>query len=69
MQLQAAIGFRGEHPVKPGIVHRVIDCVREVPIGLSGSGVFGDQRADALDRAEQNAEGLICHDRSSPCAD
>jgi hypothetical protein len=28
--------------------------------------MFGDQRADALDRAEQITEGLISHDKSLP---
>ena len=55
MQLQAAIGFRREHPVEPGIVHCVIDRVGKTPVGLGGSGVFGDQRTDALD---SNAPGI-----------
>jgi hypothetical protein len=53
MQLEPAIGFRGEHPVEPSLVHCLIDRVGKVPIDLDGRCVFGDQRSDALDRAEQ----------------
>ena len=66
VQLEPAIGFRGEHREQTGIVHGLIDRVRKAPIRLGGSGVFGDQRADALDLAEQITDGLICHYRSFP---
>jgi len=33
----------------------VIDRVGKTPVGLGGSGVFGDQRTDALD---SNAPGI-----------
>jgi hypothetical protein len=67
VQLQAAIGFRGEHPEQAGIIHRLINATRQLPIGFGNRGMFGDQRADALDRAEQITEGLISHDKSLPC--
>jgi hypothetical protein len=66
VELQTAIGFRGEHREQAGIVHCLIDRAGKLPIGFGSRGVFGDQRADALDRTEQITEGLICHDRSLP---
>src|SRR6516164_7218121 len=39
----------------------MINRVGKTPVGLGGRGVFGDQRADALDRPEQITNGLISH--------
>jgi len=62
MQLQTAIGFRSEHRVQPGIVHRLTDRAGKLPVGL---GVFGDQRADALDRPEQITESWFAMTEAS----
>ena len=66
VQLQTTIGFRSEHREQTGIVHCLIDRARKLPISLCSRGLFRDQRANALDRAEQTTDGLICHDRSFP---
>ena len=46
-----------------------MDRAGKLPVDLSSRGMFSDQRADALDRAEQITDGLIWHDDSSPFFD
>jgi hypothetical protein len=66
VELQTAIGFWGEHREEAGIIHCLINGTRKLPIAFGSRGMFGDQRGDALDCAEQITEGLISHDKSLP---